>query len=122
MAKIEIYTKHYCPHCKAAKHTLKRLGLAYREIEVSAWVRTVNVNAGPGEDMTPMIAISFYDDQRGPRGQQWLGPWIGTSEWQRVSKKLRVPASAKEGIFRVGLFGATGEFSVDGITVTPIAR
>ncbi|AWA98357.1 glutaredoxin [Vibrio harveyi] len=35
MAKIEIYTKHYCPHCKAAKHTLKRLGLTYREIEVS---------------------------------------------------------------------------------------
>ncbi|MDK9782331.1 glutaredoxin 3 [Vibrio sp. B172a] len=35
MAKIEIYTKHYCPHCIAAKHTLKHLGLMYREIEVS---------------------------------------------------------------------------------------
>jgi len=93
-------------------------GSRYREIEVSAWIRVVDVKPGPKDDMSPMIAISLYDDQRGPRGQQWMGPWEGTSEWQRVTKKLRVPASTREGIFRVGLFGATGEFSVDGITAT----
>ncbi|CZF86287.1 glutaredoxin 3 [Grimontia marina] len=35
MPKIEIYTKSYCPHCRAAKQTLGRMGIAYREIEVS---------------------------------------------------------------------------------------
>ncbi|HAT8489592.1 TPA: glutaredoxin 3 [Vibrio vulnificus] len=35
MPKIEIYTKSYCPHCKAAKQTLASMGLVYREIEVS---------------------------------------------------------------------------------------
>lgn len=35
MNKIEIYTKHYCPHCKAAKQTLARMGLVFKEIEVS---------------------------------------------------------------------------------------
>ncbi|ENO8415799.1 glutaredoxin 3 [Vibrio mimicus] len=35
MPKIEIYTKSYCPYCKAAKQTLNSMGLSYREIEVS---------------------------------------------------------------------------------------
>ncbi len=35
MSKIDIYTKSYCPHCKAAKHTLERLGLSFNEIEVT---------------------------------------------------------------------------------------
>lgn len=35
MSKIVIYTKGYCPHCKAAKQTLTRMGLNYSEIEVS---------------------------------------------------------------------------------------
>lgn len=35
MPKIEIYTKSYCPYCKAAKQTLNSMGLSYREVEVS---------------------------------------------------------------------------------------
>lgn len=35
MPKIEIYTKSYCPYCKAAKQILNSMGLSYREIEVS---------------------------------------------------------------------------------------
>ncbi|EEX64475.1 glutaredoxin 3 [Vibrio metoecus] len=35
MLKIEIYTKSYCPYCKAAKQTLTSMGLSYHEIEVS---------------------------------------------------------------------------------------
>lgn len=35
MPKIEIYTKSYCPHCKAAKRTLGSMGLTFEEIEVS---------------------------------------------------------------------------------------
>lgn len=35
MPKIEIYTKSYCPHCRAAKKALRLRGLNFLEIEVS---------------------------------------------------------------------------------------
>ncbi|MBT1445388.1 glutaredoxin 3 [Shewanella sp. JM162201] len=35
MAQIEIYTKGYCPHCKAAKQTLTAKGLTFREFDVT---------------------------------------------------------------------------------------
>ena len=34
MKKILIYSKDYCPYCKAAKALLDRKGLTYTEIEV----------------------------------------------------------------------------------------
>lgn len=97
-------------------------GERYRALEVTAWIRLDHVTPGPESDMAPMIAISFIDSQRAPRGQQWMGPWEGTAAWRKVTKTLRVPPSAREAFFRVGLFGATGEFAVDGISVTPIPR
>lgn len=35
MAKIEIYSKSYCPYCKKAKATLVSLGLAFEEYEIT---------------------------------------------------------------------------------------
>lgn len=35
MAKVEIYTKGYCPYCKLAKATLRDLGLSYQEYEIT---------------------------------------------------------------------------------------
>lgn len=34
MAKVEIYTKGYCPYCHRAKALLDRLGVDYKEIDV----------------------------------------------------------------------------------------
>jgi hypothetical protein len=34
-----------------------------------------------------------------------------------VSSKIRVPAKAREAIFRIGLFGATGEISFDSVSI-----
>lgn len=34
MAKIEIYTKDYCPSCTKAKLLLEQLGVAYTEIDL----------------------------------------------------------------------------------------
>lgn len=33
MAKVEIYTKQYCPYCTAAKALLEDKGVKYEEIE-----------------------------------------------------------------------------------------
>ena len=35
MAKIEIYSKSYCPYCKRAKATLTSLGVAFEEYEIT---------------------------------------------------------------------------------------
>ena len=35
MPRIEIYTKSWCPFCARAKEDLQRLGLEYREIDVT---------------------------------------------------------------------------------------
>lgn len=35
MANIEIYSKGYCPFCKQTKSTFNRLGLAYKEYEIT---------------------------------------------------------------------------------------
>lgn len=34
MTKIKVYSKGYCPYCKAAKALLTSKGLAYEEIDV----------------------------------------------------------------------------------------
>ena len=36
MARIEIYTKQWCPYCLKAKALLRAKGIAYDEIDVTA--------------------------------------------------------------------------------------
>ncbi len=92
-------------------------GQSIRQLRISADVRTKAVVDGPKKDMAAAIVVSFYDEQRSPLGQQWLGPWHGTHDWSTKTKTFRVPGRAREAILRVGLFGATGELSVDKILV-----
>lgn len=33
--KVTIYSKGYCPYCKQAKATLKKLGLKFEEIDIT---------------------------------------------------------------------------------------
>lgn len=35
MNKVEVYTKDYCPHCKATKATLHALGVEFIEFDVT---------------------------------------------------------------------------------------
>lgn len=34
MAKVEIYTKSYCPYCVRAKELLKKKGVTFEEIDI----------------------------------------------------------------------------------------
>jgi protein-L-isoaspartate(D-aspartate) O-methyltransferase len=91
-------------------------GRSVHEIEVSVNVSTEGVVAGPNQEL-PRLMITFYDDQRRDVGHHWIGPWRGTLEWIRESKRFDVPPRAREAIVRLGLLGATGTARFDGVEI-----
>lgn len=62
MAKIEIYTKSFCPYCTRAKQLLDSKGVSYAEIEVSRDAAGFDrmVERAHGGRTVPQI---FIDDQ-----------------------------------------------------------
>ena len=97
-------------------------GRAVSRFELSLWVKTTNTQRGPGREALPMAGISFYDDNRRDVGLAIMGPFLGTVDWHKASRTVRVPSQAREGILRLGLFGATGEVSFDDVQIEPTAR
>ncbi|HZZ27713.1 MAG TPA: protein-L-isoaspartate(D-aspartate) O-methyltransferase [Pirellulales bacterium] len=92
------------------------------QLEVSAMIRGRDIKAGPTVDQLPQISLTYYDDNWAIIGRNFSGPYRGTFDWQRVTDKLPVPAKASKCIMHIGLLGAVGEFSVDDVSVRPIAR
>jgi len=108
-----------------ASHLLQGLpidGREVAEIELSARVKYSKVIAASRDDAPPSVAITFYDENCSDLGHNWIGPFRGSSDWARVTKRFRVPLQAREGLLRIGLFGATGELSFDAVTLEPVAR
>jgi protein-L-isoaspartate(D-aspartate) O-methyltransferase len=97
-------------------------GRKVSQLELSAWVRAVNVIPGGDPDMLPMVVVSFYDADRREIGQIALGPWRGDSDWHETKRTLRVPPNAREGILRIGLFGATGEIAFDDVRMKAVSK
>lgn len=60
MAKIEIYTKPYCPYCERAKALLEQKGAEYKEIVASSDPKLrAEMNERSGRFTYPQI---FIDD------------------------------------------------------------
>ncbi|QDU95145.1 protein-L-isoaspartate(D-aspartate) O-methyltransferase [Lignipirellula cremea] len=93
-------------------------GRSVQELRLSGWVRCQNVTPGRSNEEVPLIAVSFFDEQRKDLGVAVVGPFRGTSDWRLVERTVRVPPNAREGILRIGLFGAVGEISFDEIQMT----
>ena len=70
----------------------------------------------------PGIVIIFYDENRATVGEVGLGPWRGTFAWQAESKWVNVPPKAREAGICIGLLGAVGEISIDGIEVKAVKK
>jgi protein-L-isoaspartate(D-aspartate) O-methyltransferase len=90
-------------------------GASIRRLELSGWVRHTNVVPGRSRQELPWLAVTLYDGHRKELGNWMIGPFQGDSPWRKVSKTIEVPPQAREGILRVGLFGAVGEISFDDV-------
>ena len=108
-----------------AAHLLQGFAVDQRavpELRISAWVTTENVQQGKTRDAAPAVVVTFFDSKRRQLGNQWIGPFLGTQEWHQKSKTLKVPIGAREGIVRIGLYGATGKASFDGLRVEKVGE
>ena len=101
-------------------HALQGLAIDGRKVHavnVSLWVRSTNVRQGESEFQLPSLHLIFYDENRKEVGDKFVGPWRDSSPWQHIKDRIQVPAKAREAVLRVGMHGATGEFSVDGVRI-----
>lgn len=95
-------------------------GRAVSMLRLRGVARVENVRKGPDAESMPMVAISFYDQQRRDLGTYWIGPFRDSRAWRSSSRLIRVPVETREAILRVGLFGATGRADFDEIAIEPI--
>jgi len=95
-------------------------GRKIRQLKLSGWIKTESLVFGPERWQTPKIGVTLYDSNRAEVGHYWIGASQGTSDWYRESKTIRIPEDAREGILRIGLFGATGAINFDDIRLEAV--
>ncbi|MBC7853611.1 MAG: protein-L-isoaspartate(D-aspartate) O-methyltransferase, partial [Pirellulaceae bacterium] len=95
-------------------------GRKVKQLQVTAHLKTKDVARGEEESESCYIMFTLYDDQRRDLGMQVMGPFLGTSDWHEKTKTFDIPHAAREGIFRIGLFGATGSASFDKISLKKV--
>lgn len=97
-------------------------GRKVRRLKLSASVMAKDVSYGKSRDQQPAVIVSFYDQNRKDLGAVVMGPFQETDGWEDAKRTMDVPPSAREGIIRIGLFGATGKFSVDHVEIEGSSR
>jgi protein-L-isoaspartate(D-aspartate) O-methyltransferase len=90
-------------------------------LRVSFSVRGRNIRAGQRPEDRPVVALTFYGQDRGAVGDEYIGPFIGTFDWRREEHVVRVPLKAREAIFRIDMLGATGKISLDHVSLQPVS-
>ncbi len=95
-------------------------GRYVHQLDLSVQVRYRDVHQGQTPTQLPMVGVLFYDENRVAISEKIIGPWRGSSAWKTEAKKLDVPVRAREALIRIGLFGATGELSLDDLRLKGI--
>ena len=102
-------------------HLMQAVAIDGKKVPVvtfSAQVATANVIQGLHPRDVADVVLTFYDEGQKDVSTTFLGPFIGTADWQEVSKQIRVPLSAKMVIVRIGLFGSTGVAKFDDVQLS----
>lgn len=97
-------------------------GRKVQELAISGWVKYDDVVAGESREFAPAFGLTLYDEQRRDLGTLIIGPFRGTADWHEEAKTFRIPPAAREGIFRIGLFGATGKAAFDKLQVKKVEK
>jgi protein-L-isoaspartate(D-aspartate) O-methyltransferase len=90
-------------------------GRRCRGLVISGWVKGDGIARGPGERERASIVLAFYNARREMIGAVATGDWEGTFGWRGFEETVEVPTAAREAVLRIGLCGATGSLSVDGL-------
>lgn len=90
-----------------------------RALLVSGMVRGARIEPGPGKYAVASLVVAFYSAERETLGQVAVGGWRGDLGWTPVRSRIEVPATAREAILGLGLYGATGTLSFDRLAVEP---
>jgi protein-L-isoaspartate(D-aspartate) O-methyltransferase len=99
-------------------HALQGFAVNGRDVSTLAiefWVKAKDIVADKSPNGLPRIVVTFYDDRRATVGEESVGAFSGSFDWRQEKGRLRVPLRAREAILRIGLLGATGELSLDGL-------
>ncbi len=88
-------------------------GRQVSRLAVSTWIRVNSVQAGRRPDQLAYVHVTYYDDDRRTVGEDWLGPWFGTFDWEQKAGVLDVPRTTRSAIVMIGLLGGVGEADFD---------
>ena len=91
-------------------------------VNLSVDVKIDSVTPGEKSFDQPAMVIHFYDQVRRSLGEGIVGPWLRSSDWERLGRRIVVPPGTREAIVRIGLNGATGSMSIDDIKLSFIPR
>lgn len=92
-------------------------GRKVRKLNVRFWAKGEDIRFGENRQQWPYFVVTFYDDRRAAITDEAIGPMHGSFPWTEYQEELSVPLAARDAIVRIGLLGAIGELSIDGIEV-----
>ena len=90
-------------------------------LELLAWVKLDGVTPFPGGD-PPQVALHVFDADHALVALESLGPLAGSASWQLLRKRVTLPASARQAVLRLGLFGGSGRAGFDAVRISPVPR
>ena len=97
-------------------------GRKTRAVDLSFRVRGKGVQRGPSPGQGPDLVVVFFNSERHPVHKQGAGPWTGTFGWVEKRLRINVPRTVRFASVEVGLWGGTGELSVDDVSLSVIPR
>ncbi len=95
-------------------------GRTVSSLELNFWVRGDKIQPGAKSEELPRIVVTFYDERRVTLAEESVGNFEGSFPWREDTGRLRVPLKAREAIIRIGLLGAVGQLSFDGLRLRAI--
>jgi len=91
-------------------------------LTITVAVKGTQLRPGTDPGDQPTLVLNYFDANRKPIGQSYIGPWQGTFDWQEVTRNLVVPPATREAIMHVGLNGGLGKLGIDNIRLVPVQR